>query len=170
MSYRNKICKNRSQNQRQWSYNKKRRLHNWMMNQPLKQIVPDKTNMQNNLLMSMNETKKKRRRSQSSIRKRKQKFLHNYLKRKKNSNKILQINRKMLHLLHNSRQNSTQSQIPVAQKKESLRMRNNTRAKVNTKLRNLENNHLKDKAVLTSTYKMIMRSDKKFSTENTSDT
>ena len=76
----------------------------------------------------------------------------------------------MLHLLHNSRQNSMQNQILVAQKKVSLRMRNNTRAKVNTKLRNLENNNFKDKAVLTLTYKMIMRSDKKFSTENTSDT
>ena len=116
----------------------------------------------------MNETKKKKRTFQSSNRKRKRKFLNNHLKRKKNSKKTLLINRKTLHLLHNSRQNSMLSQIQVAQKNNNLR--NNTRAKVNTKLRNQENSHLKDKAALTLTYKMIMRSDKKFSTENTSDT
>ena len=118
----------------------------------------------------MNEIKKKKRRFQSSNRRRKRKFLHNHPKRRKNRKKILQINQKTLHLPHNSKQNSTLSQIPVARKANNLRMRNNIRAKVNTKLKNQENNHLKDKAVLTLTYKMIMRSDKKFSTENTSDT
>ena len=170
MSYHNKICKNRSKILRDRSYSIKKRLRNWIMNQLLRQIVPDKKNMQNNQSIYMNETKRKKRRFQSSNRKRKRKFLNNHLKRKKNSNKILLINRKTLHLLRNSRQNSTLSQIQVAQKNNNLRMRNNTRAKVNTKLRNQENNHLKDKAALTLTYKMIMRSDKKFSTENTSDT
>ena len=37
----------------------------------------------------MNETKKKKQRFQSSNRKRKRKFLHNYPKRRKNSKKIL---------------------------------------------------------------------------------